>query len=86
MSERVLVFLESRDQQTWHPIERDEIPEWLRDHAIWERLMAGEIVRNILQDAELKEMRWYAATSVDRLKIEPSAILLPPRLVQGVIH
>ncbi len=83
--ELVLVFFESRDQREWTPIDRDELPEWLRDERIWDRLIAGEIVRNTLQDAEQRQMKWYAATSVDRLRVKPTQILLPPRLTQRVI-
>lgn len=84
--ELVLVFFESRDRQTWTPIERDEIPEWLRDEKIWERLIAGDAVRNIHEDAEKKGMHWYSATTVDRMNIKPSAILLPPRLLVSRPH
>jgi len=88
MTELVLIFFESRDKETWTPLERDSLPEWLRDHAIWDRLIAGEAVRNTFEDAERKGMHWYAATTVDRLNVQPSAILLPPRLLVpgSVVH
>lgn len=81
MTELVLVFFWSRDKQDWHPIAREDLPEWLRDERIWDRLIAGEAVRSTYADAERKEMRWYAATTVDRLNVQPTSILLPPRLL-----
>lgn len=81
MAELVLVFFSSHDKETWTLIERDDLPEWLRDEKIWDRLRAGEAVRNTYADAERKEMKWYAATTVDRLRVQPSSILLPPRLL-----
>ena len=82
MAELVLVFFESNDKLNWTPMDRDTIPEWLRNEAIWDRLVAGDAVRNIYQDAEQKGMKWYTATAVNRMNVPKSPIILPPRYAQ----
>ncbi len=81
MPELVLCFFESRDKETWTPLERDRIPEWLCDHKIWDRLIAGEAVRNTLEDAERRGVHYYTATAVDRANVPVDAVLLPARLL-----
>ena len=82
MTDLVLVFFESSDKLNWTPMDRAKIPEWLRDEAIWDRLIAGEAVRNTFQDAEQRGMKWYTATAVNRMEVSKSSIILPPRYAQ----
>ena len=58
----ILVFFESPDGVTWTPVDREQIPDWLRDPAIVERLMAGEKVRNTEENKE----RYFLVKEVDR--------------------
>lgn len=83
-SELVIVFFVSNDKQHWTPLEREFIPEWLRDETIIDRMIAGECVRNI-ESENRAGMRWFTATAVDRLDIQPSSIILPPRLLVPTI-
>jgi len=79
MPEYVLVFFVSSDKINWTPLERDDIPTWLKDETLIERMMAGECVRNIEQE-ERQGMKWYSCSSVDRINVKPSVIMLPPRM------
>ena len=78
--ELVLVFFSSNDKLSWFPIEREDIPEWLRDEAIIDQLLKGDCVRNIEAEAR-SGMRWFTATAIHRGSIKPSSILIPPRLL-----
>ena len=78
--ELVLVFFVSNDKLSWTPIAREDIPEWLKDEALIDRLVAGDCVRNI--EAENRQgMLWWTATAIHRGSIKPSSILIPPRLL-----
>mgnify|MGYP001589209054 CR=1 FL=1 len=72
----VLVFHASSDQVHWEPLKRDDIPMWLRDEAIIDRLIVGEAVRNI-QRENCQGMRWYAVTAVRPMALPKSPILRP---------
>lgn len=52
--EHILVFFASPNGiDNWKPVERDLIPEWLRDPDIVDRLMAGEQVVNTAEKAPM---------------------------------
>lgn len=58
----MLVFFESPNGRgDWKPVKRDDIPEWLRDERLIDRMVAGEMVYN-----ESKRSNWYRVTVVDR--------------------
>lgn len=45
--ERILVFFESPNgRDLWKAVERENIPDWLRDQSIVDRMIAGEQVVN----------------------------------------
>lgn len=45
--DNVLVFFKSPDGKGgWLPVDRDELPDWIKDPAIIDRLMAGEQATN----------------------------------------
>ena len=51
--EHILVFFESPNgADNWKPVEREQIPDWLRDPDIVDRMMAGEKVRNTEERVE----------------------------------
>lgn len=59
----VLVFWESPNgRDGWKPVERDAIPEWLRDEGLIDRMIAGEMLRNVS-----REERWWRVTVVDKI-------------------
>ena len=75
-----MVFLRSGDKIDWQPIPRDEIPEWLKDEALIDRMIGGEAIRNTQQDAETGKMWWYAITAVNLKNVPkraPSSLILP---------
>ena len=76
--ELVLVFFKSSNKLDWTPVDRDEIPEWLRDEALIDKMIKGECVRNI-EAEERKGMMWWTAMAIDRKQPLKSAILLPER-------
>jgi hypothetical protein len=78
--ELVMVFLRSKDKEKWEPIERENIPDWLHDESIIDRMVAGEAVRNTVEDAENKSMYWYAVTAINPKNVPkraPSSLILP---------
>ena len=65
--DHILVFFESPNgRDLWRALERENIPDWLRDHDIIKRMMDGETVRNA---DELVE-RHYRIIEVDRPRPE----------------
>jgi hypothetical protein len=78
--ELVLVFFRSSDKLSWDPVERNDIPEWLRNDSVIERLIAGECIRNV-EAEDRKGMMWWTALAIDRKEPDRSALLLPDRLV-----
>lgn len=80
--ELVLVFFRSRDKLHWDPVERDDIPEWLRSEEYINRLIAGEAVRNILEDAENKQMWWWTATAIDPKRVLEATMEKPTKRIQ----
>jgi hypothetical protein len=57
-----VVFWSHRGRDPWYPIERENIPDWLRDEAIINRMLAGEQVRN----TDEKDERYYKIVEIDR--------------------
>ena len=63
--ERILVFFVSPDgQNDWKPVARDDLPEWVRNPAVVERMLAGEKARR----KEDKPKRFFMATQIDRAR------------------
>lgn len=61
--EHIVVVFESPDgRNLWKPVEREQIPDWLRDQDIFDRLLQGEIVRNTAE----KEVRFFKVIEVER--------------------
>lgn len=60
--ERILVFFVSPDGGDWKPVDRDDLPEWIRSQAVIDRMLAGELARR-KQD---KPKRFFKAVMVDR--------------------
>lgn len=61
--EHVLVVFKSPDgKNLWKPVEREQIPDWLRDPAIFDRLIKGEQVRNTTEKTE----RYFKVIEIDR--------------------
>lgn len=74
--ELVLVFFRSQNKLDWSPVERDDIPEWMRDEALIEKLLQGNCVRNI--EAENRTgMVWYTAMAIDRKEPLKGSMILP---------
>lgn len=62
-TEHILVFFESATGvDGWNPIERENIPDWLRDSDVIERLIAGEKAINPAD----KTPKYYCAIQVER--------------------
>lgn len=65
--EHILVFFESPDgRNLWEPVNRENIPDWLRNEAVIERLIAGEVA----QRAEDSPARFFKVVEVDRPRPE----------------
>lgn len=61
--EHVVVVFESPDgRNLWKPVEREHIPDWLRSPSIFDRLIAGEQVRNMDEKTE----RYFKVVEIDR--------------------
>lgn len=61
--DHILVFFESPDgRNLWRAVEREKIPDWLREPAIVDRLLKGEQVRN----TEEKTERHFKIVEIDR--------------------
>jgi len=61
--EHVFVVFESPDgKDHWKPVPRENIPDWLRDKTIVDRMLAGEQVRNTAD----KEIRYYKTVEIER--------------------
>ncbi len=61
-TERVIVFFESPDgRNLWKAVAREDLPDWIRDQAVIDRLLAGEQARN----ANEKTERYFKAVAVD---------------------
>ena len=82
-NEAVLVFFTSRNKLDWAPVEREALPDWIRDREIIDRLIKGETVRNVTAE-EGTGMRFYTAMVIDRNKPMESAINLPERALVRV--
>lgn len=53
-TEHILVFFSSANGiDNWQPVERENIPDWLRDSDIVDRMIAGERVVNTEDKAPL---------------------------------
>ncbi|MDA8260571.1 MAG: hypothetical protein M0Z99_33890 [Betaproteobacteria bacterium] len=61
--EHILVFFESQDGvRDWKPVDREQIPDWVRTPEIIDRLIAGEKVRNTAERVH----RYFRAVEIDR--------------------
>jgi hypothetical protein len=68
--EHVLVFFQSPDgREGWKPVERDNIPDWLRDDDIIQRLIDGEMANNATQNSG-----FWRVTVVHREPVAPLAL------------
>jgi hypothetical protein len=81
--ELVILFFKASDKQSWVPVPREEIPEWLRNETVIDRLVAGECIRNV--EAENRTgMMWWTALAIDRKQISKGQIILPERVIQMI--
>jgi hypothetical protein len=77
--DNVLVFWASPNgRDEWKPVPREDIPEWLRDQDLIDRMVAGEMVKN----AD-REERWWKVTVIDR---KPVPVLAKNLKRFGYIH
>lgn len=61
--ERVIVFFTSPDgRNDWKPVDRDDLPGWIRNQAVIDRMLAGELARRKAD----KPRRFFKAVMVDR--------------------
>jgi len=61
--EHLLVFFESPDgRNLWKPVDREQIPDWLRNQVVIDRMIAGELARR----AEDNPPRFFKVVEVDR--------------------
>ena len=70
----VVVFFSSKDgaKGPWTPMDRDLLPEWLKDESIIERMLAGEATTNT-DDSPT----WYSAIAIKRMPEPERRIVLP---------
>lgn len=81
--DHILVLFESPDgRNLWKPVPREDIPDWLRTPAIFDRLIAGEQVRNSAEKTE----RHFRVIEVDRPRPagQHKARLMSERIAQGL--
>lgn len=60
-TEHILVFFRY-EQGKWTPVERENIPDWLRDQDVVEKLIAGEKAINTAD----KDPMYWCAIQVER--------------------
>ena len=80
--DHILVFFESPDgRNLWRAVERENIPDWLRDPAIVNRMLIGEQVRNTDEKTE----RHFKIVEVDRPRPagQHKAMMAQERLARG---
>ncbi|CAB4145053.1 hypothetical protein UFOVP891_38 [uncultured Caudovirales phage] len=56
----VFVMFECSPGQAWQAMERENIPDWLRDEAVIDRMLEGEIAKRP------DEAKCYKAVEIDR--------------------
>lgn len=78
--QNVIVFFESPNgRDGWKPVERENIPDWLRDETLIDRMVEGEMIYN-----ETKRSNWYRVTVVNREPVSDLARL--PRRNFAYLH
>lgn len=68
--EYVFVAFRSTDAgKSWCPVERDNLPDWLRDAHTIERMLTGVCARNPAEEAKGGPEVWWKLTQLDRPRL-----------------
>ncbi len=79
--EHVLVVFESADGiNDWKPVDREQIPDWMRSPEVFDRLLAGEQVQNTAE----RVTRFFRAVEIDRPR--PAGQLAARKAAMAAAH
>lgn len=79
--EHVLVVFESPDGiNNWKPVDREQIPDWMRSPDVFDRLLAGDKVQNTAD----KTTRFFRAVEIDRPR--PAGQLAARKAAMAAAH
>lgn len=79
--DNVIIFWQSPDgKEGWKPVQRDDIPEWLREQEFIDRMIGGEAICNPAIDTT-----WWKVTVVDRKPVVSELVSAPQKRF-GYVH